>query len=52
MPRGFPPPWSFEEGAACFIVRYRDKQALAYVYYENEPCRRSSAKLLTAGLWR
>jgi hypothetical protein len=46
-PRRFPPPWSIEEGAACFIVRDGDKQALAYVYYENEPGRRSAAKLLT-----
>jgi hypothetical protein len=51
-PRRFPPPWSIEEGAACFIVRDHDKQAQAYVYYENEPGRRSSAKLLIAGLWR
>jgi len=28
-------------------VRDGDKQALAYVYFENEPGRRSSAKLLT-----
>jgi len=35
------------EHAACFIVRDGDKQALAYVYFENEPGRRSSAKLLT-----
>jgi hypothetical protein len=33
--------------ASCFIVRDHDKQALAYVYYENESGRRSSAKLLT-----
>ena len=45
--RRFPPPWSIEEGSACFIVCDGDKQALAYVYYENEPGRRSSAKLLT-----
>jgi hypothetical protein len=31
----------------CFIVRDHDKQALAYIYYENESGRRSSAKLLT-----
>jgi hypothetical protein len=43
----FPPSWSIEEGSACFIVRDQDKQALAYVYYENESGRRSSAKLLT-----
>jgi hypothetical protein len=30
-----------------FIVRDHDMQALAYVYYENEPGSRSSAKLLT-----
>jgi hypothetical protein len=46
-PRRFPAPWSIEEGSACFIVREGDKQALAYVYYENESGRRSSAKLLT-----
>jgi hypothetical protein len=27
--RRFPPPWSIEEGSACFIVRDHDKQALA-----------------------
>jgi hypothetical protein len=47
MPRRFPPPWSIEEGAACFIIRDHDNQALAYVYYENEAGRRSSGKLLT-----
>ena len=45
--RRFPPPWSVEESSACFIVRDGDKQALAYVYFENEPGRRLSAKLLT-----
>jgi len=47
MPRRFPTPWSIEEGSACFIVRDGDKQAPAYVYFENEPGRRSSARLLT-----
>ena len=47
-PRCFPPPWSIEEyGRKCYIVRDRDKQALAYVYYDSESGRRSSAKLLT-----
>jgi hypothetical protein len=41
------PPWSVEEQAACFIVRDANGQALAYVYFEEEPGRRSSAKLLT-----
>jgi hypothetical protein len=45
--RRFPPRWSIEESTACFIVRDGDKQALAYIYYEGEPGRRSSAKLLT-----
>jgi hypothetical protein len=46
-PRRFPPPWSIEERSACFIVRDSHKQALAYVYFENEPGRRSTAKLFT-----
>jgi hypothetical protein len=44
--RRFPPPWSVEEQAACFIVRDHNGQALAYVYFEDEPGRRSAAKLL------
>ena len=45
--RRFPPPWSFEELDACFIVRDTNGQALSYVYYESEPGRRSAAKLLS-----
>ena len=45
--RRFPPPWSVEETAACFIVKDSDEQALSYVYCEDEPGRRSAAKLLT-----
>ena len=45
--RRFPPPWSIEETDACFIIRDGNRQAVAYVYYEDEPGRRSSAKLLT-----
>jgi hypothetical protein len=40
-------PGRSRKAPACFIVRDGDKQALAYVYFENEPGRRSSAKLLT-----
>jgi hypothetical protein len=35
-PRRFPPPWSFEEHDACFIVRDRNHQTWAYVNYEDE----------------
>ena len=46
-PRRFPPPWSIEElNNACFIVRDHDGQQLVYVYFEDEPGRRSAAKLL------
>jgi len=36
-----------EANDACFIVRDNTGQALAYVYFEDEPGRRSAAKLLT-----
>ena len=46
--RRFPPPWSIEElNDACFIVRDSNGQQLAFVYFEDEPGRRSAAKLLT-----
>jgi hypothetical protein len=45
-PRRFPPPWSVEELDACFVVRDHDGQQLAYVYFEDEPGRRSAGKLL------
>jgi hypothetical protein len=45
--RRFPPPWSVEELAAYFVMRDHNEQALAYVYFEDEPGRRSAAKLLT-----
>ncbi len=45
--RRFPLPWSVEETAACFIVYDSGGQALGYFYYEEEPGRRSAAKLLT-----
>ena len=46
-PRRFPPPWSVEQSDACFIVRDHNGQALAYIYFEDEPGRRSAAKLLS-----
>ena len=45
--RRFPPPWTVEELDACFVVRDHSGQQLAYVYFEDEPGRRSAAKLLS-----
>ena len=45
--RRFPAPWKIEEQPACFVVRDHYEQALAYIYYEEEPGRRAAAKLLT-----
>ena len=47
MTRRFPPPWSAEEQEACYVVRDHDGQQLAYVYFEDEPGRRSAARLLS-----
>jgi hypothetical protein len=41
-----PPPWSIDELEACFVVIDSAGQKLAYVYFEDEPGRRSAAKLL------
>jgi hypothetical protein len=45
--RRFPPPWSVEEQAACFVVRDASGQKLGYFFYEEEAGRRSTAKMLT-----
>jgi hypothetical protein len=46
--RHFPPPWMIEEhNNACFIVKDATGQALGYFYFEDEPGRRSAAKLLS-----
>ncbi len=39
--------WSVEDIGAAFVVKDSTELKLAYVYYEKEPGRRSSAKLLT-----
>ena len=46
MSRRFPPPWSVEERDACFIVSDKNGQALAHVYFEEEPGRRAAASAL------
>jgi len=45
--RRFPPPWTIEEHSESFIVKDATGQALGYFYFEDEPGRRSAAKLLT-----
>ena len=47
-PRRFPPPWSAEPQPNYYVVRDANRQQLAYVYLEEEPGRRSAAKLLRA----
>ncbi|MGC2077740.1 MAG: hypothetical protein WA728_17265 [Xanthobacteraceae bacterium] len=46
-PRRFRPPWSVEDLASCFVVKDRVGQELAYIYYEDDPRRRSIVKLLS-----
>jgi hypothetical protein len=46
--RRFPRPWDIEEiNKAAFVVRDNNGTALAYVYFEEEPGRRTTAGLLT-----
>jgi K+/H+ antiporter YhaU regulatory subunit KhtT len=46
--RRFAPPWSVEEheGGESFIIRDSNGQALAYIYFEDEPVRQMSMKRL------
>ena len=45
--RRFPPPWSVEDIGAAYVVKDGSGQKLGYFDYEDEPGRRSAAKLLT-----
>jgi hypothetical protein len=45
--RRFPAPWTIDEMPACFVVRDREGQAMAYVYYEEEAGRRMAMRRLT-----
>jgi hypothetical protein len=46
QPRHFPPPWTSEElNEACFVVSDASGQKLGYFYFEEEPRRRSAAKI-------
>jgi hypothetical protein len=45
--RRFTPPWDIKDNGVCFIVRDNNGQALAYVYFETEPGRRTAANPLT-----
>ena len=47
-PRRIPVPWTVEDhNDACFIVKDANGVAIAYLYYEEEPGRRTAANLLT-----
>ena len=40
-------PWAVEQLDSCFVVKDLNGQALAYVYFEEEPRRRFCRELLT-----
>jgi hypothetical protein len=47
---GFPPPWSIEEANdARFVVKDANGFAVAYVYFEDEPGRRTAALMTRRG---
>jgi hypothetical protein len=47
MTRRFPPPWSIVENPESFAITDAARQALAYVYFEDEPGRRRTMNRLT-----
>ncbi len=44
-PRRFLPPWCVKGVDTAFVVKDNGGQKLAYVYYEEEPSRRSAGEL-------
>jgi hypothetical protein len=47
--RRFLPPWAIVENRESFVVVDRTGQALAYLYFEDEPQRQMSMRRLTKG---
>ena len=45
--RRFPPPWAIVENRESFVVVDGTGQALAYLYFEDEPQRQMSMKRLS-----
>ncbi len=45
--RRFPPPWSIDELPEGFVSRDENRQALSYVYFDDDPHRRAVNKRLT-----
>jgi hypothetical protein len=46
-PRRVPPPWTIDEATERFCIKDAKGQALAYVYFEDEPQRQMSMKRLS-----
>jgi hypothetical protein len=44
--RHFPPPWSAEQWATCFVVSDANKQPIAHIYFADDPTQRAAARLL------
>jgi hypothetical protein len=44
--RDFPPPWSAEQWASCFVVSDAAGRPLAHINFADDPERRKMAKLL------